>query len=139
MDLYPRSFDEGLLARLTGPGKARFLIQPLVAILLGIRDGVADAKKGETPYYIRILLGEHKIALVKASLRRITVPLSIGVVLDMILQWIMFKTIFLLPALMAGAILIALPYSISRGLSNRVARRWYKRKAASHTPGRLAH
>jgi len=28
MDLYPRSFGEGLEARMTGPGKGRFVLQP---------------------------------------------------------------------------------------------------------------
>jgi hypothetical protein len=140
MDYYPRSFTQGLVDRLMGPGKARFIIQPIVAIILGIRDGITDAKHGKPPYYIRILFtGEHKIDVLKASLRRVAVPLCIGIVLDMVLQWIMFRTVYLLPALMAGSILIALPYSITRGLSNRVARRWYKRKGATHPPGRLAH
>jgi hypothetical protein len=131
MDLFPRSFDAGLMARLTGPGKARFVVQPLIAIVIGIRDGIADAKQGKSPYYIRILFtGEHKLDVLKTSLKRIAIPLTVGIVLDMILQWVMFQTVFLLPAIMAGAILIALPYSIARGLSNRIARRWYKRKAA---------
>ena len=139
MELYPRSFDAGLMARLTGPGKARFIVQPLVAIAIGIRDGIADAKQDKSPYLIRILFkGEHKLDVLKTSLRRIAVPLTIGIVLDMILQWVMFQTVFLLPAIMAGTILIALPYSIARGLSNRIARRWYNRKAArqgtGHTP-----
>jgi hypothetical protein len=138
MDLFPRSFGDGLEARMTGPGKGRFVLQPLVAIALGARDGIADAKQGKSPYYIRILFtSEPKHIVLKESLKRIAAPLAIGIVLDMILQWVIFQAIFLLPALIAGAILVALPYSIARGLSNRVARRWYarraEREAASHT------
>lgn len=138
MDLFPRSFGEGLEARITGPGKGRFVLQPLVAIALGARDGIADAKQGKPPYYIRILFtSEPKHIVLKESLKRIATPLAVGIVLDMILQWLVFQAVFLLPAIMAGAILVALPYSIARGLSNRVARRWYARRAeresASHT------
>jgi hypothetical protein len=138
MDLFPRSFGEGFEARITGPGKGRFVLQPLVAIALGTRDGIADAKQGKPPYYIRILFtSEPTLDVLKTSLKRIATPLTLGIVLDMILQWVIFQSILLLPAILAGAILVALPYSLARGLSNRVARRWYASraggKAASHT------
>jgi hypothetical protein len=138
MDLYSRSFGEGLEARMTGPGKGRFVLQPLVAIALGIRDGIADAKQDKPPYFIRVLFkSERKFHVLKSSLKSIATPLTVGIVLDMVLQWVIFQGVFLLPALIAGAILVALPYSIARGLSNRVARRWYARKTeseiASHT------
>jgi hypothetical protein len=138
MDLFPRSFAEGLGARMSGPGKGRFVLQPLVAIALGIRDGMADAKQGKPPYFIRVLFtSERKLYVLKTSLKRIATPLTIGIVLDMILQWVIFQAVFLLPAVIAGTILVALPYSLARGLSNRVARRWYGRtpgSKAAHRP-----
>jgi len=130
MDLFPRSFGEGLEAQLTGPGKARFVLQPLVAIALGIRDGIADAKQGKPPYFIRVLFkSERKLFVLKTGLKSIATPLSVGIVFDMVLQWMIFQAVFLLPAMIAGTILVAFPYSIARGLSNRVARRWYDRNA----------
>ena len=132
MDLFPRSFGEGFEARITGPGKGRFVLQPLVAIALGTLDGIADAKQGKPPYYIRILFtSEPTLDLLKTSLKRIGTPLALGIVLDMILQWVIFQSVLLLPAILAGAILVALPYSLARGLSNRVTRRWYDRRAKS--------
>jgi hypothetical protein len=130
MDHFSRSFAEGLEARMTGPGKGRFVLQPLVSIALGIRDGIADAKQDKPPYFIRILFeGEHKLSLLKTSLKNIAMPLTVGIVLDLILQWVIFQGVFLLPALISGTILVAFPYSVARGLSNRAARRWYARKA----------
>ncbi len=126
MDLFSRSFGEGLEARMTGPGKGRFVMQPLVAMALGIRDGIADAKQGKPPYYVRILFtSEPKHIVLKASLKRIATPLTVGIVLDMMLQWVIFQAVSLLGAVIAGTILVALPYSIARGWSNRIARRWY--------------
>jgi hypothetical protein len=126
MDLYPRSFTEGLEARMTGPGKWRFAIQPLFSIALGVRDGVTDAKLGKPPYFICVLLEtEGKGDALKSGLKSIAMPLTFGIVLDMILQWVMFQTLFLLPAVMAGTILVALPYALARALSNRIVRRWY--------------
>jgi hypothetical protein len=130
MDTFPDSFGEGLEARMTGPGKGRFVVQPLIAIVLGIRDGIADAKQGKPPYFIRFLFkSDRKLFVFKTGLKSIAAPLSVGIVLDMILQWMIFEAVSLLPAIIAGTILVAFPYAVARGLSNRVARRWYDRKA----------
>jgi hypothetical protein len=139
MDVFPRSFAEGLGARMAGPGKGRFVLQPLVAMALGIRDGIADAKQGKPPYFIRVLFtSERKLYVLKSSLKSIATPLTLGIALDMILQWVIFQAVFLLPAVIAGTILVALPYSVARGLSNRVARRWYDRTPGSEAAHRTA-
>jgi len=51
-DLYllTNQFFQDILARLSGPGKLRFIIQPTVAILLGVRDGTKDASAGMPPF-----------------------------------------------------------------------------------------
>jgi|SRR6185295_16888862 len=139
MDLFSRSFGEGLEARMTGPGKGRFVLQPVVAIALGIRDGIVDAKQGKPPYFIRVLFkSERKLYVLNTSLKSIATPLTIGIVLDMILQWVIFQAVFVVPALIAGTILVALPYSVARGLSNRVARRWYGHKPEVEAASRNA-
>ncbi|MGC2447356.1 MAG: hypothetical protein WA477_06915 [Candidatus Sulfotelmatobacter sp.] len=139
MDIFPRSFGEGLEGRLTGPGKGRFVVQPLISIALGIRDGIVDAKQHHPPFFIRVLFAsEFKLELVKSALKQIAMPLTVGVVLDAILQWVIFQAMFVLPALIAGTILVALPYSIARGLSNRIARRWYDRKESLGATNRTA-
>ena len=142
MDLFPRSVGEGLEARLTGPGKGRFVVQPLISIALGIRDGIVDARLGKPPFFIQVLFkSEGKLDVLKSGLKQVAIPLTVGVVLDAVLQWVIFQTMFVLPALMAGTILVGFPYSIARGLSNRIARRWYDRRtaldAARHTSARV--
>jgi hypothetical protein len=42
--LFSRQFLEELPQRFTGPGRFRFILQPILAILLGVRGGMADAK-----------------------------------------------------------------------------------------------
>ncbi len=39
-----------LLARLDGPMHFRFIVQPLVAMFLGARAGLRDARAGEPPF-----------------------------------------------------------------------------------------
>jgi hypothetical protein len=50
--LFSRAFLEDLPKRLTGPGRFRFVLQPLIATSLGIRSGVADARAGRPPYLL---------------------------------------------------------------------------------------
>ena len=46
--------DMGL--RLTGPKAMRLVLQPIVAILFGIKDGISDARAGEPPYIYDIIM-----------------------------------------------------------------------------------
>ena len=134
MDLFPRTFSEGLEGRLTGPGRFRFVLQPMMSIALGIRDGIADAKQGKPPYAIRVLFEhEHRLELLESGIKQVAVPMTVGIVLDAVLQWVIFQAAYLIPAILAGTILVAFPYVIARGLTNRVARRWYDRKSERET------
>src|SRR5262249_3513911 len=64
--LFSRAFLEDIPKRLTGPGRFRFIFQPLVATILGIRGGVADARAGRPPYLKRLLSDrEHRRELAR--------------------------------------------------------------------------
>ena len=47
--LFSWEFLAEIPARFTGPGRLRFVLQPTVAILLGLRGGLADARAGRPP------------------------------------------------------------------------------------------
>jgi hypothetical protein len=65
--LFTDQFFQDMMARLSGPGRFRFVLQPLVAILLGARDGKKDARAGEAPFLWKpaksSLLGDKDAAL----------------------------------------------------------------------------
>ena len=50
-----RQFLEELPQRFTGPERLRFILQPMIAIVLGIRGGLADTKAGNPPYLFGLL------------------------------------------------------------------------------------
>ncbi len=54
VDLSVRFWDE-MIARPAGPFKFRFVLQPLVAAALAIRDGLKDAHMERTPYFWTIV------------------------------------------------------------------------------------
>lgn len=119
---------ETLEAMLGGPGRMRFVLQPLVAIILGVRDGRADAAAGRPPYVVAVLFADEgrREGLVSA-LRTLTKPLLVAVVLDAVLQYVIFSSIRLWQALTVGTTLIALPYVLARGITNRYLQRRARR------------
>ena len=119
---------ETLEAMLGGPGRMRFVLQPLVAIILGIRDGRSDAAAGRPPYVVAVLFAdEGRREEVVSALRALTTPLLVAVVLDAVLQYVIFSSIRLWQALAVGTTLIALPYVLARGITNRYVQRRSRR------------
>jgi hypothetical protein len=107
-------------AMLGGPGRLRFLVQPLIAIALGIRDGRRDAAAGRPPYVFGMLFVQAtRMEEVMTGLKTLGTPLVVAVLLDALLQYVILRSIRLWHALLAGTILIALPYAAARSLTNR--------------------
>ena len=127
----PLSFAEGLARRLSGPASFRFILQPVVAAIAGIRDGVSDAKLGLRPYGIVVLFdSDSRGELLRAGLKSTAIPLAVGVVIDMVVQWMLFQRVLLSASILVGALLVGVPYIAARGLTNRILRRRYKREIA---------
>ena len=111
-----------ILELIAGPGTFRFVIQPVLSILLGARDGRNDAKSGTSPYLYTILFESGKrIDTLKAGLGAMALPLIIAVALDSILQVYILGVWRLQWALVVGLCLVAIPYVLSRGVTNRIS------------------
>src|SRR5689334_17895644 len=48
--LFSQAFLDDIPKRFSGPGRFRFVLQPLIATILGIRSGLADAREGRPPF-----------------------------------------------------------------------------------------
>jgi len=120
--LFSRAFLEDIPKRLTGPGRFRFILQPLMAILLGIRSGLADARAGRPPYLYGVLFHRDRGELVRTGFWVVVDLLLMGILLDAVFQWIILGVSHPGAALVVGPVLIVGPYSLARALSNRAAR-----------------
>jgi hypothetical protein len=121
--LFSREFLEELPRRFTGPGRLRFILQPVIAIVLGIRGGLADAKSGNPPYLLALLLGAGRRAeLLRHGAEAIGTLLAMGIILDVVFQLVLYHSVHPGAALVVGPILICFPYAASRALTNRVMR-----------------
>jgi hypothetical protein len=124
-----------LMARLRGPGQFRFVLQPLMAILLGVRSGVKDARTGRPAFLWALLFhAEHRKEMWRDAIATVRDLIAVAILLDLIAQAIIFHEMRPGPALIIGPPLILIPYALSRALTNRIARR-----RAVPAPARHAH
>ena len=116
------TISEKVAARFVGPLHMRFIFQPLAAIILGIRDGRMDARAGIPPYIFEVITDKkNRRRNLKKGLQAILIPLAIGIVLDIVAQYYLFHHIRLWGATLVGAVVIGLPYSLARGITNRLS------------------
>ena len=129
-----RGFWEGIVDVASGRGQFRLILQPLIAIGFGIKLGMADAKSGKDPFLWRLAAkSKDRMKLVKQALKSVIMPFTIAVVVDGILQYLSYGYVRPLAALVMGALLVFIPFVISRSLTNRVCRRTHGHSlAASH-------
>jgi hypothetical protein len=121
--LFSRAFIEDIPKRLTGPGRFRFILQPLIAALMGIRSGLTDARSGRPPYIYGVLFnGKLRSELLKSGFSTVVNLMLMGILLDSIFQWLIYGTSYPGAALVVGPVLIVTPYSVARALANRCAR-----------------
>jgi hypothetical protein len=121
--LFSQQFLDELPQRLTGPGRLRFLLQPAMAILLGWRSGLGDARAGRPAYLFGLLVGgvDRKI-LLRSGLAAVRDLVAIGIVLDAVAQLLIYREVHPGAALVVGPVLICIPYAVARAVTNRGAR-----------------
>jgi len=111
-------------ARLDGPMHFRFFMQPLVAILLAMRDGSRDEREGRRPWAWKLVhVPEQRRYLVADGWKGIGRIFLIAIALDVTYQLIEWRTLKPLGALMTAAYLAVIPYVLFRGPVNRLLRR----------------
>lgn len=121
--MFSKRFVPDVLARLSGPGRMRFIFQPTVAIILGARDGVKDARAGVPPFLSAFVFhGAHRTGLLRSALVSVRDLVAVAILLDVVSQFLIFRMVHPGVALILGPVLIAAPYALSRAMANRIAR-----------------
>ncbi|HKN23754.1 MAG TPA: hypothetical protein VJX72_02825 [Candidatus Acidoferrum sp.] len=115
-------FLEELPRRFTGPGRFRFMLQPTVAILLGIGGGLRDAKAGHPPYLSGLLFSaEHRREFLRSGVAAIRNLLALGIIMDIVFQLVLYHSAHPGAAVLVGPLFICIPYALSRALTTRLA------------------
>lgn len=133
-----------LLARPRGPFAFRFVLQPVMATVFAVRDGITDAKTGRSPYFWTVLRdpGRRRGRLVE-GLRATGKIIAVGIAIDAMYQAKALGAFYPGEALGIALLLGFVPYLLIRGPAERIARRWIARagrtgaaRAERHTGGR---
>jgi len=123
---------QNLLDRPSGPMTFRFILQPIMAAIAALIDGVKDARTGRDPYAWTILTDPAKrVGRLHEGLISTARVILLGLCMDLIYQFIVFDTFHPAEAVITAGLLAFLPYLLLRGPIARVARWWLGRKSAS--------
>ena len=125
-----------ILDRPGGPMTFRFVLQPLMASIAAIADGINDARLGRTPYLWAILTrSNERVPRLSEGLNSTARVLLLGIGMDAIYQYRVLATVYPGEALIISVALAFIPYLLMRGPVTRVARRWIHRHHAHSRKG----
>jgi hypothetical protein len=120
-----QTFWDEIAARPSGPMAFRFYLQPTMAALLALRDGIKDAREGDAPYFWTILNDPaHRRSSVQEGVLATARVIILGVVMDVIYQYFVLDAFRPTELVFIVLLLCFLPYLVLRGAFTRVARAW---------------
>ena len=112
-----------LLERPGGVMRFRFILQPVMAVIAALHDGIEDARLGRSPYIWTLLnsAAERSGRLAEGVIATARI-LLLGLVMDTVYQLIVFRTFYPAQAVIVAIALGFVPYLVLRGPIARVAR-----------------
>lgn len=116
---------QNLLDRPGGPMTFRFILQPIMAAIAALYDGIKDARTGRSPYFWTILTNPAKRgSLLHEGLISTARIILLGLCMDAIYQIIVFKTFHPVEAVVIALFLAFVPYLLLRGPVALIACCW---------------
>ena len=120
-----------LVERPDGPMAFRCVLQPVMAAIAAVHDGLKDAREGNRPFVETVLRDPaRRAARLREGLNATARILLLGLVMDGIYQTLVLRRFYPSEAVIVALLLCLLPYVILRGLITRVARRWLAARSA---------
>jgi hypothetical protein len=119
---------QNILDRPGGPMTFRFILQPAMAAIAALHDGVKDARAGRSPFFWTVLSNSAKReGRVREGLISTARIILLGIAMDTIYQIIVLETFYPAEAAIIAILLAFVPYAFLRGPIERVARWWLDR------------
>ena len=123
---------KNLLDRPRGPMTFRFFLQPIMAAIAALYDGVKDARTLRAPYFWTMLTKPAEVGgRLHEGLISTARILLLGLCMDVIYQVIVFKTFHPAEAAIIAFVLGFVPYLALRGPVARIASWWRRDKTAN--------
>jgi hypothetical protein len=126
-----------ILDRPGGPMTFRFILQPAMAVLAALHDGIKDARIGRAPYFWTVLTDPNERG---GRLREGVIStgriILLGLGMDALYQYTVLETFYPGEMVIVAILLAFVPYLLLRGPVERVARWWLARNSARSSPRR---
>ncbi len=114
-----------LTGRPGGPMSFRFILQPIMATVAALGDGINDARLGRAPYFWTVLSNpEKRGGRLREGLVSTARIILLGVGMAVIYQMNVFGTFYPVEALIIALFLAFIPYLLIRGPVERLAKLW---------------
>jgi hypothetical protein len=121
-----------ILARPGGPMTFRFILQPTMAAIAALHDGVNDARLDRSPYFWTLLhSAEERGERLREGVISTARIVLLGIGMDAVYQYRVLNTFYPGEAALMALLLALIPYFLLRGPIARIARRWGSRPASN--------
>ena len=119
MDDILTRFIQNELGRLHGAMTFRLILQPTMASIWAIKDGLKDARNGNHLYFWALLTEKgHRKEIFLSGWKSVRNVFFLGLIMDTIYQIWQLKAFYPFEALFTAAILPTIPYLLFRGPVN---------------------
>ena len=119
-EMFTRAWND-LLARDSGPLHLRLFLQPLVATILAVRAGWADAWAGRPIFFWTLVREPAQARTVLRNLWRFAGKVFIvAVALDVVYQLLVLQWIYPVETLIVATMLALVPCMVVRAIGNRI-------------------
>jgi hypothetical protein len=116
-------FWSDIFGRVSGPMTFRFFLQPTMALIAAIPDGLRDAREGHAHFFWTSRSDEAlKRGRLREGLYATARILLLGLSMDLIYQYRVFDHFYPVEAVLFAIVLAVIPYFIWRWLVERIAR-----------------
>ncbi|MDQ8729236.1 hypothetical protein [Bradyrhizobium sp. LHD-71] len=134
LDVHRRIWSD-IIDRPQGPMAFRFILQPVMAAICALHDGIHDARLGRNPYLWTILTDSQKSAdRIREGLLATGRIIMLGLVMDGVYQAVVLKTFYPGEMVIVSLLLAFVPYLLLRGPVCRLFQWWLARNATDRTP-----
>lgn len=122
---------QDIVDRPGGPMTFRFILQPCMAAVAALIDGIKDARLGRSPYLWTVLTNAQESAgRLREGLIATARIILLGLGMDAVYQAFVLKTFYPGEMVVITLLLAFIPYVLLRGPFARIARWWIGRNSA---------
>ena len=117
--------------RVGGPMTFRFILQPTMAFIAALHDGIRDAREGHKAFFwTRVHDPEQQHGRLREGLMSVARVIALGIGMDVIYQLKELDSFYPAEAAVMAILLAVIPYFVFRWIIEIVARWWLARKTA---------